>query len=109
MPGMASYFCAMIEHAESTLGFHEDRFAYWLENEKRYSPHTLQAYTSDLKFFVGFALEHECLTTVSEVRHSHVRAWIVDQMEREIVPALLDPLHDCDRPEDLTRWPWLTA
>ena len=29
--------------------------------------------------------------------------------EREIVPALLDPLHDCDRPEDLTRWPWLTA
>ena len=22
-------------------------------------------------------------------------------------PALLDRLHDCDRPEDLARWPWL--
>lgn len=80
----------MNEQIESALGFHEDRFAYWLENEKRYSPHTLQAYTSDLKFFVGFALEKECLTTVTEVRHSHVRAWIVDQMEREIVPASIN-------------------
>ena len=25
----------------------------------------------------------------------------------EIAPALLDMLHDCDRPEDLARWPWL--
>lgn len=26
-----------------------------------------------------------------------------------IDPILLDTLHDCDRPEDLARWPWLTG
>ena len=26
-----------------------------------------------------------------------------------IEPFLLPVLHDCDRPEDLARWPWLTA
>lgn len=26
-----------------------------------------------------------------------------------ITPHLLATLHDCDRPEDLARWPWLTA
>jgi uncharacterized protein len=26
-----------------------------------------------------------------------------------IEPVLLDTLHDCDRPEDLARWPWLTG
>ncbi|WP_295631216.1 TIGR04282 family arsenosugar biosynthesis glycosyltransferase [Novosphingobium sp.] len=26
-----------------------------------------------------------------------------------ITPVELDTLHDCDRPEDLARWPWLTA
>jgi uncharacterized protein len=30
-------------------------------------------------------------------------------LEKGIEPALLDTLHDCDRPEDLARWPWLTA
>lgn len=28
--------------------------------------------------------------------------------QRGIVPVLLDPLSDCDRPEDLARWPELT-
>lgn len=27
--------------------------------------------------------------------------------QRDITPAILEPLHDCDRPEDLARWPWL--
>lgn len=44
--------------------------------------------------------------------------WSTDQVIPEtlrrlaamnISPALLDTLHDCDRPEDLARWPWLTA
>ena len=26
-----------------------------------------------------------------------------------LAPIELDVLHDCDRPEDLVRWPWLTA
>jgi rSAM/selenodomain-associated transferase 1 len=29
--------------------------------------------------------------------------------ERGIAPVLLPTLADCDRPEDLVRWPWLTA
>jgi uncharacterized protein len=44
--------------------------------------------------------------------------WSTDQVLPEtlrrltamgIQPALLELLHDCDRPEDLVRWPWLTA
>ena len=29
--------------------------------------------------------------------------------ERGITPVLLETLNDCDRPEDLPLWPWLTA
>lgn len=64
-------------------GFYEDRFAWWLERERRCSPHTLEAFTSDLKFFVEFMMEKECLTSVTEVRHLHVRAWVVDLMEKK--------------------------
>jgi uncharacterized protein len=44
--------------------------------------------------------------------------WSTDQVmpetlrrlaETGIEPALLETLHDCDRPEDLARWPWLAA
>jgi uncharacterized protein len=44
--------------------------------------------------------------------------WSTDQVMPEtlrrlaakaIEPVLLDTLHDCDRPEDLARWPWLIA
>jgi uncharacterized protein len=44
--------------------------------------------------------------------------WSTDQVipetlrrlaENGIEPALLETLHDCDRPEDLARWPWLTT
>lgn len=28
---------------------------------------------------------------------------------RKVPPVLLETLADCDRPEDLRRWPWLTA
>jgi uncharacterized protein len=44
--------------------------------------------------------------------------WSTDQVMPEtmqrltnvgISPALLNTLHDCDRPEDLARWPWLAA
>ncbi|WP_299324478.1 TIGR04282 family arsenosugar biosynthesis glycosyltransferase [Parasphingopyxis sp.] len=29
--------------------------------------------------------------------------------DRDIDPVLLETLADCDRPDDLKRWPWLTA
>ena len=44
--------------------------------------------------------------------------WSTDQVMPEtlrrldrlsIVPTILQTLHDCDRPSDLARWPWLTA
>jgi hypothetical protein len=44
--------------------------------------------------------------------------WSTDQVMPETLrrlaeagnsPALLETLHDCDRPEDLKRWPWLIA
>lgn len=44
--------------------------------------------------------------------------WSTDQVMPEtlrrlavlnIAPVLLETLHDCDRPEDLPRWPWLVT
>lgn len=61
--------------------FHEDSFFGYLSLEKRYSPHTLSAYRRDLSSFIAFCTEQQCLTSLSEVRHLHVRAWIVAQMQ----------------------------
>jgi integrase/recombinase XerC len=60
--------------------FHEDSFFGYLSLERRFSPHTLTAYQSDLTYFISH-LAGQCLTSVAEVGHSHIRAWIVAQMQ----------------------------
>lgn len=61
--------------------FHEESFFKYLSLERRFSPHTLTAYRSDLTNFIAHCIEQQCLTSVAEVRHLHVRAWIVAQMQ----------------------------
>ena len=64
-----------------TCVFHEESFYGYLSLERRFSPHTLTAYRSDLTNFVAHCVEHQCLTSAAEVRHLHIRAWIVEQMQ----------------------------
>lgn len=61
--------------------FHQESFYQYLSVERRFSPHTLAAYRTDLTNFVAHCVEHQCLTSVAEVRHLHIRAWVVALME----------------------------
>jgi integrase/recombinase XerC len=61
------------------LELHLDVFYNYIESEKRYSPKTITAYRLDIGQFVVF-IQTYCLTSVTEVRHTHVRQWIVAQM-----------------------------
>lgn len=61
--------------------FHEESFINHLEFERRCSPFTVMGYAQDLTHFIKFCTENQCLTSAVEVRHLHVRAWIVALME----------------------------
>lgn len=52
-------------------------FLQWLRFEKRYSPHTVTSYTTDLKGFFGYLVEHYPLVKdIGEVDHYQIRSWM---------------------------------
>ncbi len=59
-------------------------FFQYLEYEKRFSAHTIRAYRTDVQQFWKFAQETYSLTSFPEVGHSHIRAWIVDLLAKDI-------------------------
>ncbi|MBL7829113.1 MAG: tyrosine-type recombinase/integrase [Saprospiraceae bacterium] len=75
--------------------FHESSFFSFLSLEKRFSPHTLKAYRSDLENFIAHLVERQCLTSVDEVRHLHVRSWIVALMEAGQSPRSINRRLSC--------------
>jgi integrase/recombinase XerC len=64
------------------MQLHLDVFFSYIESEKRYSPHTITAYRHDMNQFVTF-IQSYSLTSITEVRHTHIRAWIVALMRDE--------------------------
>jgi len=63
-----------------------ERFIQYIRFEKRYSPHTVAAYQSDLEQFFRFLNPPETEAEIfhpSEVTHHHIRNWIVDLMDDE--------------------------
>jgi integrase/recombinase XerC len=70
-----------------------DQFLQYIRHEKRYSPHTVSAYESDLAQFYrhingsgeeggGEPVSH--VNHPSEVTHHHIRNWMVDMMDDQI-------------------------
>lgn len=52
-------------------------FLQYLEFEKRYSPHTLTAYRSDLHHFLTYLLQNYDLSSAADIRSTHIRSWMV--------------------------------
>ncbi len=72
-----------------------ERFLDYLRYEKRFSPHTLTAYESDMGQFIEFLQKTYELTNPGEIQHTHVRSWMVDLMERGNVPRSINRKLSC--------------
>src|ERR1700743_610030 len=59
-----------------------ERFIQYIQHEKRYSPHTVSAYQSDLEQFFHF-LNHpeETVSHPAGISYVHIRNWMVHLME----------------------------
>ncbi|HEX3385294.1 MAG TPA: tyrosine-type recombinase/integrase [Mucilaginibacter sp.] len=59
-----------------------ERFIRYIQHEKRYSPHTVSAYQSDLEqFFHYLNYPEETVSHPSEITYQHIRGWMVQLME----------------------------
>ena len=67
-----------------------DRFIQYIRFEKRYSPHTVSAYQSDLEQFLLFinppGSTDVPLTHPSAISHHDIRGWMVHLMDRKLTP-----------------------
>jgi|APTNR8051073442_1049403.scaffolds.fasta_scaffold01323_9 integrase/recombinase XerC len=62
---------------DTQLRMKEALFLQYLEFEKRYSPHTLTAYRSDLNHFLTYLLQNYELNSAIDIRSIHIRSWMV--------------------------------
>ena len=79
------------------MEFHIELFFQYISSEKRLSPHTFIAYKNDMQQFIDFMITQSdsSLTSVSEVRHTYIRAWIVQMMEKGISPRSINRRLSC--------------
>lgn len=67
-----------------------DRFLKFLKFEKRYSSHTITAYSKDLEqFFEYIQKNYEC-NNIKEVTHFYVRSWMVSLMDVKTHPKTVN-------------------
>lgn len=59
-------------------------FLRYLQYEKRFSTHTIVAYDQDLDQFIAYIKENHSLTSATEVRHSHIRSWVVALLQQNL-------------------------
>lgn len=59
----------------------QDNFIEYISFEKRYSHHTIQAYSRDLTQFSSFLLEQYNMTDVTQAGHHQIRSWMVFLMD----------------------------
>ncbi len=59
----------------------KDTFISYLRDEKRYSPHTIEAYVRDVSFFETFLQEQYELDDLAKATALHLRSWLVAGLE----------------------------
>lgn len=61
-------------------------FLQFITLEKRFSKHTQLAYSNDLDQFEAFLTSETGLTSLTEVRHTHIRRWVVQLITQGYSP-----------------------
>ncbi len=59
-------------------------FRDYLQLEKKYSPHTINAYLNDINFFESFNKNEFNDDTIEQVNYSQIRSWIVSLVDDNI-------------------------
>lgn len=64
----------------------QGKFIDYIQYEKRYSPHTVSAYRTDLDQFYSFLQIQYNITDIRDVTHPMIRSWLVLLMQEKISP-----------------------
>jgi len=75
---------------------HKEFFTY-LEHEKRFSQNTLSAYSRDLKQFGTFLSEQYEIHRKEDIKHFHIRSWIVALMKNNVANKSINRKLSCLR------------
>jgi len=59
----------------------QDKFVEYIRFEKRYSQHTIQAYSKDLTQFSSFLSEQYGISDLASANHQQIRSWMVYLMD----------------------------
>lgn len=59
----------------------KDAFRDYLQLEKKYSPHTINAYLNDIAYFESFNKQHFEQDAIEQVNYNQIRSWIVSLVE----------------------------
>ena len=62
----------------------KDSFRDYLQIEKKYSPHTVNAYLNDISFFESFNKNQFNEVTIEQANYSQIRSWIVSLVDDNI-------------------------
>jgi integrase/recombinase XerC len=65
-------------------------FIQYIKFEKRFSPHTVEAYNSDLEQFFNFLNVTYGEIEIKKVTHPMIRSWIVSMMENRTTPRSIN-------------------
>ena len=63
-----------------------EKFLTYLEVEKRYSEHTIKAYSGDLNTFKDFLFKEYEVESLDALTHNMIRTWLVFLMEKGLKP-----------------------
>jgi integrase/recombinase XerC len=61
-----------------------DAFIVYLQKEKKYSPHTINAYLNDIISFQSFNKIHFDQDNIERVNYSQIRAWVVSLVDDDM-------------------------
>ena len=74
-----------------------DAFLDYLRFERRYSPHTVVSYQTDLGQFAAYLKSAYALTDAAQATHPLIRGWVVELMQQSLDPRTVNRKVACLR------------